>query len=172
MSRIFTIYPNTLKIFDCKSFVAFEHSSRYSVYVNSRHFSATNLCNGDFAISSSIAGNFAVVNAIISGLLSPSCTPTSSILSLTTSCTSGFLQYIRIICTRPHYLMPFIPKLYLCLHQLYTHFMVLILHLSCINHPFHHRRRLNTILTQPCIPIIFRLLCSRFLLKSVHPHSA
>lgn len=35
--------------------------------------------------------------------------------------------------------------------------------LYLIKHPFHHPHRLNTTLTQACIPIMFRLLCSRFL---------
>ena len=83
-----------------------------------------------FTISNSISSNFAIVNAITSGLLSPSCTPaspsctpTSSILSLTVSCTTGFLQCMHVICPHPHYLTPFLPELYLCLHWLYAHML-------------------------------------------------
>ena len=39
---------------------------------------------------------------------------------------------------------------------------VLILHLLLIKHSFNHRHRLNTNLTQACILMMLRLLCSRF----------
>ena len=64
MTRILITYHNTSGIVDCKSFVAFEHSSHYSAYVNSRSFSGADLYNNDLAISKSIASNFAIISAI------------------------------------------------------------------------------------------------------------
>ena len=93
--RIFITYHNTSGIVDCKSFIAFEHSSRYSAYVNSRSFSGADFYNGDLAISNSITGNFAIINAI-TNTLSSSCT------LMYTNLMHHRLQCMRVICPRHH----------------------------------------------------------------------